>query len=212
MAVFTVVAHQRADNYAVVETLTETPIEPGQSITLAGLGHGLNGTHKVLGCPQYALVGTDGDTGTLVFDPLVPRTNQVLFYDVGDDVTYSTAIPTGTLTWAPVCTWIDGQDVEDYLGIPTTSAGDAAFLTQCAAAACAFAYRRRAEAGYLEDSLTVVPSGDVLMAVIMIGAAYFRQRSSYTTLASFDQLGAPPANGVTPMILQLLGVNRPQVA
>lgn len=212
MAVYTVVAHQRADDYAVVQTLTGTPIEPGQSITLAGLGHGLNGTYVVLQCPQYALIGTESDSGALIFDPLVPRENQLLFYDAGDDLDYSTAIPPGTCTWAPVCTWIDGQDIEDYLGIPTTSAGDAAFLTQCAAAACAFAYRRRAESGYLQDSLSTPPSGDVFLGTVMIGAAYFRQRSSYSTLASFDQLGAPPANGVTPMIMQLLGVNRPQVA
>lgn len=212
MTVFTVVAHQRLDDYAVVETLTSTPIEPGQAVTLAGLGHGLNGTHTVLQCPQYAYTGTDGETGLLTFDPLVPRANQLLFYDPGDDVEYTAAVPVGSLTWSLTCTWVTAENVEDYLGIPTTSAGDAAFLVQCAAAANAFAYRRRAEAGYLQDSLTTVPSGDVFLGTVMIGAAYFRQRSSYATIASFDQLGAPPATGVTPMIMQLLGVNRPQVA
>ena len=32
MAVYTVIAHQRLSDYAVVQTLTDTPIEPGQSI------------------------------------------------------------------------------------------------------------------------------------------------------------------------------------
>lgn len=212
MAVYTVIAHQRTDNYAVVQTLTDTPIEPGQSITLAGLGHGLNGTHTVLFCPQYEFTGTDGETGEWLYNPTVPRANQVLFYDEGADLDWGTAVPTGTLTWTQTCTWITGTQIEDYLGIPLTSADDAAFLTQCAAAANAFAYRRRVEAGYLEDSLTTSPGGDVTLGTIMIGAAYFRQRGSFNTIASFDGMGAPPASGVTPMIMQLLGINRPQVA
>lgn len=212
MAVYTVIAHQRTDNYAVVQTLTDTPIEPGQSITLAGLGHGLNGTHTVLFCPQYEFTGTDGETGEWLYNPTVPRANQVLFYDEGADLDWMTAVPTGTLTWTQTCTWITGTQIEDYLGIPLTSADDAAFLTQCAAAANAFAYRRRVEAGYLEDSLTTSPGGDVTLGTIMIGAAYFRQRGSFNTIASFDGMGAPPASGVTPMIMQLLGINRPQVA
>jgi hypothetical protein len=93
-----------------------------------------------------------------------------------------------------------------------TSANAATLLTQCAAAANAFAYRRRAEAGYLQDSLTVSPGGDVTLGTVMIGAAYFRQQGSFTSLASFDGMGSPPANGITPMVLQLLGINRPQVA
>lgn len=212
MTVFTVIAHQRLDNYAVVQTLTNTDVEPGQQITLAGLGHGLNGTQTVLFCPQYAFTGIDTETGEWNYDYAYSRQNQLLFYDEGDDVQWSTAVPTGTLTWTLTCTWITAANIEDYLGIPLTSADDAAFLTQCAAAANAFAYRRRYEAGYLQDSLTTSPGGDVTLGTIMIGAAYFRQRGSYNTIASFDGLGAPPANGITPMVMQLLGINRPQVA
>lgn len=212
MASYTVIARQRLDGYGVVQTLTSTDIEPGQSVTLAGIGDGLDGAQLVLACPQYAYIGTDGDTGQLLFDYLVPRENQLLFQDAGDDITFAVLTTFGSCTWAPTCTWIEGNDIEDYLGIPTVSAGDAAFLDQCAAAANQFAYRRRQEGGYLQDSLSTPPSADVTLAVVMIGAAYFRQRSSYATLASFDQLGAPPASGITPMIMQLLGVNRPQVA
>jgi hypothetical protein len=43
MAVYQVTFHQRLDDYAVVQTLTEPDIAVGQSITLAGLGHHLNG-------------------------------------------------------------------------------------------------------------------------------------------------------------------------
>lgn len=212
MSVFTVIAHQRLDDYAVVQTLTNTDIEPGQTITLAGLGHGLNGTYTVLFCPQYAYIGTSSDTGEWAYDPNVHRPNQVMVYDAGDNLEFSTAVPTGTLTWTLTCTWITAAQIEDYLGIPLTSVDDATFLTQCAAAANAFAYRRRYESGYLQDSLTTSPGGDVTLGTIMIGAAYFRQRGSYNAIASFEGMGLPPANGVTPMVMQLLGVNRPQVA
>ena len=212
MATYTVVARQRQNGYGVVSTLTSTDIEPGQLVTLAGIGDGLDGTQLVLACPQYKFIGTDDVTGELQFDPLVPRENQLLFRDAGDNINWGVLATFGSLTWAPTCTWILGQDIEDYLGIPTVSAGDAAFLDQCASAANQFAYRRRQEAGYLQDSLSVPPSADVTLGTVMVGAAYFRQRSSYSTLASFDQLGAPPASGITPMIMQLLGVNRPQVA
>lgn len=212
MAVYTVIAHQRLDGYAVVQTLTDTPIEPGQSITLSGLGHGLNGTHTVLFCPQYEFEGIDGDTGEWIYNPTVPRANQVMFYDDGADLNWTTAVPTGDLTWTQTCTWITAANVSTYLDIPLTSANAATLLTQCAAAANAFAYRRRVEAGYLQDSLTTSPGGDVSLGTIMIGAAYFRQQGSYTSLASFDGMGLPPANGISPMVMQLLGINRPQVA
>ena len=92
------------------------------------------------------------------------------------------------------------------------SANDTALVTTAAAAANAFAYRRRYEAGYLQDSLTTSPGGDVTLGTIMVGAAYFRQRGSYNNIASFDGMGNPPATGITPMVMQLLGINRPQVA
>jgi len=212
VSVFTVISHQRLDDYAVVQTLTGTDIEVGQSITLAGLGHDLNGTHVVLDCPQYEYIGTNSETGELRFDSTVARPNQLLFRDVGDDLNFSAALPTGTCTWTLTCTWVTSTDIEDYVGIATATAEEAAFLTQCAAACNAFAYRRRYEAGYLQDSLTTVPSGDVKLGTIMIGAAYFRQKGSYTTLATFDGMGAPPSTGVSPMVMQLLGINRPQVA
>ena len=212
MAVFTVISHQRLDDYAVVQTLTGTDIEVGQNITLAGLGHDLNGTHVVLACPQYEYIGTDSETGELLFDPNIPRANQLLFRDAGDDLQFSAAIPTGTCTWQLTCTWVNATDIEDYVGIGTASMDEAAFLTLCAAAFNALAYRRRYEAGYLQDSLTTVPSADVKLGTIMIGAAYFRQKGSFNTIATFDGMGAPPSTGVTPMVMQLLGINRPQVA
>jgi hypothetical protein len=210
MAVFNITSRMRLDDYAVVQTLTNTDITPGQSITIAGLGDGFDGTFLVLACPQYEYVGTETD-GSLMFDSSVPRPNQVLFYDAGDNFEYEAEV-LGTLTWTQTCTWITNTQIATYLDIPLTSANAATLLVQCAAAANAFAFRRRVEAGYGQDSLTTSPGGDVTLGTIMIGAAYFRQQGSYTALASFDGMGSPPANGITPMVLQLLGINRPQVA
>lgn len=212
MSVFTVISRQRLNDYAVVQTLTETPIEVGQSITLAGVDGSINGTFTVLACPQYEYIGTNEDTGELRFDSAIPHANQLLVRSVGTDLLWGTQLPTATCTWTLTCTWVTSTDIEDYVGIATATAEEAAFLTQCAAACNAFAYRRRYEAGYLQDSLTTVPSGDVKLGTIMIGAAYFRQKGSYTTLATFDGMGAPPSTGVSPMVMQLLGINRPQVA
>jgi hypothetical protein len=212
MAVYTVIAHQRLDDYAVVQTLTNTPIEPGQSITLAGVGHNLNGTHTVLFCPQYAYIGTDGTTGEWLYDFEVPRANQVLFYDAGDELEWSTAVPTGTLTWTQTCTWITNANVEEWLGIAVASANDTAFITKCVSAANAFAYRRRVESGYLEDSLTTSPGGDVTLGTIMYASLLYRERGSADSFASFDSMGTFPVPSALGRILQLLGVGRPQVA
>jgi len=212
MAVYTVIAHQRLDDYAVVQTLTNTPVEPGQSITLAGLGHTLNGTHTVLFCPQYAFIGVDGTTGEWLYDFEVPRANQVLFYDAGDELEWSTAVPTGTLTWTQTCTWITNANVEEWLGIAVASANDTAFITKCVSAANAFAYRRRVESGYLEDSLSTSPGGDVTLGTIMYAALLYRERGSADSFASFDSMGTFPVPSALGRILQLLGVGRPQVA
>jgi hypothetical protein len=211
VTVFSILAHQRLDGFAILQTLTDTPIEVGQSITVAGCGHGLNGTHTVLLCPQYAYDGVESDTGQWTFNGSVPRANQLLFASEGDTLEWEQDIH-GTVTWNPTCTWITSSQIEDYLGLTLTGVDDATFLTQCAAAANAFAYRRRSEAGYLQDSLTTSPGGDVTLGTIMIGAAYFRQRGSFNSIASFDGMGVAPATGITPMVMQLLGINRPQVA
>jgi hypothetical protein len=210
MAVFNITSRMRLDDYAVVQTLTNTDITPGQSITIAGLGDGFDGTFLVLACPQYEYIGIESD-GSLMFNESVPRPNQLLVEDIGDDFDYVVEV-LGTVTWTQTCTWITNTQIATYLDIPLTSSNAAALLVQCAAAANAFAFRRRVEAGYLQDSLTTSPGGDVTLGTIMIGAAYFRQQGSYTSLASFDGMGTPPANGITPMVLQLLGINRPQVA
>ena len=202
--------HMRLDDYGVVELLQDIDLEVGQTITLSGLGHGLNGTYTVRALPQYLFIGVDTE-GDLLYDFNAPIANQVLFYDVGDDLERSAAIPNGTITYTETCTWITSANIEAWLGISLVSAGDATFLTQCAAAANAFCYKRRVESGYV-DSLTVSPSGDVTLGTIMYGGALFRQRSSINDFASFSDMATTAPTGLSPLIKQLLGIPRPAAA
>ena len=211
MATYTVTFHQRLDNYAVVQTLEATDIAIGESITLADLGHGLNGTHTVYAIPQYLYTGTDSE-GDLLLNPDVPIPNQVMFYDADDDLERSAAIPNGSLTYTQTCTWVTSAQVQLWLGLTSPSADETTFLAQCVSAGNQVAYRRRQEANYY-DQLATSPSGDVTLGTIMLAGAYFRQRGSIDQFASFDAMGqAITTNAFTPMVKQLLGIDRPAVA
>jgi hypothetical protein len=211
MATYTVIFHQRLDNYAVVQTLENTDIAIGESITLTGVGHNLNGTHTVYALPKYEFIGLD-DEGDLVLDSNVSIPNQVLFYDADTDLERSAAIPPGTLTYTQTCTWVTSAQVQLWLGLTSPSADETTFLAQCVSAGNQVAYRRRQEASYF-DSLSTSPSGDVTLGTIMLAGAYFRQRGSIDQFASFDAMGqAITTNAFTPMVKQLLGIDRPAVA
>ena len=210
MAVYSVQQKYLTDNYAVIVLLTNAdPLEVGQSVTIAGVDATFNGTYTVVGLPQYYFTGVD-DQGFFVYDIEAPIANQVLYAKTADNVNIVAA--TGTLTTTPVCTWITAQQIEDWLGIGTATAADTAFLTTCALAANSFAYRRRLEAGYRNESLTTVPNGSVSLGTIMYGGALYRQRGGVTDFATFDGLGTGGTMGLSPMIKQLLGVDRPAVA
>ena len=210
MAVYQVTFHQRLDNYAVVQTLTEPEVSLGLPFTLAGLGHSLNGTHNVYDLPPFLFTGVDSQ-GNLLFDVNEPIPNQVLFYDAGDDLDRSAAIPQGTLTYTETCTWTTGTQIGTWLGIALAGVDETAFLTQCANSANNFIFRRRQESGYT-DSLTTVPSADVELATIMMGGSIYRQRGAIDQFASFSDMGTAAVSGLSPLIKQLAGIPRPAVA
>ena len=210
MAVYQVIFHQRLDDYAVVQTLTEPDLDLGLPFTLAGLGHGLNGTHNVYALPPYLFTGVTS-SGDLTFDYNYPIENQVLFYDAGDELNRSAAIPQGTLTYTETCTWITGTQIGTWLGIALASVDETAFLAQCASSANNFIFRRRQESGYT-DSLTTAPSGDVELATIMMGGSIYRQRGAIDQFASFSDMGTATVTGLSPLIKQLAGIPRPAVA
>lgn len=208
MATYTVTFKQLLDNYAVLQTLTTNELEVGRSFTVSGVGAPFNGTFTVYALPQYEFTGTDTE-GNLLYNVDIPVPNQILFSLTGTNVERTAA--TGTVTFSPVCTWITAQQIEDWLGIGTATAADTTFLTQCASAVNQLAFRRRYEAGYF-DSLTTSPSADVTLGTIMWGGALYRARGSIDTFASFTEMGTAPVTGLSPMIKQLLGIDRPQVA
>ena len=208
MATYTVTEKYLIDNYAVVQLLTSAEIELGASVVIAGVDATFNGTYTVRALPQYLYTGIDSE-GDLLYDINIPIQNQVLYAKTASNVTRSAA--TGTLAITQTCTWVNSGNLEDWLGIGTATAADAAFLTVCAAAASQFCWRRRMEAGYV-DSLTTVPSQDVFLGTQMYGGALYRQRGSVDQFASFQNMGVTPVMGLNGMIRQLLGIDRPQVA
>jgi hypothetical protein len=208
MAVYSVTHKSLLDNYAVLQLLTSNEIAVGQSITVAAVDATFNGTYTVYALPEYLYIGTDAE-GDLVYDYNVAIENQVLYARSGTDLTRTAA--TGTVTYTQTCTWITAAQIEDWLGIGTATAADTTFLTQCASAANAFCYRRRQEAGYV-DSLTTVPSGDVALGSIQYGGMLYRQRGSIDQFSSFGDGGAVSVTGLSGIIKQLLGIDRPQVA
>jgi hypothetical protein len=209
VSVYSITYQQRTDDYGVVTLLTNAPLNVGDSVTIAGLNHGLNGTYQVYALPQHLVTGVD-EYGQLIQNLAVDIPNQVAFYDSGTDVAREPVSPYGTLTTG-VCTWITAGDIEDWLGIPVATVADQTFLTQCAAAANAFCYRRRQEAGYV-DSYTTVPNLSVDLGTIQYGGMLYRQRGSIDSFASFEQQGAAAVTGLSGVIKQLLGIDRPQVA
>jgi hypothetical protein len=208
MAAYPVAFKQLLDNYAVLQTLTPNELEVGRSFSVSGVDATFNGNFTVYALPQYLFTGTDTE-GNLLYDVDVPLANQVLYARTASNVERVAA--TGTLTFTVTCTWITATQIEDWLGIGTATAADTAFLTTCAAAVNAMAFRRRVEAGYF-DSPTTSPSGDVTLGAIMWGGALYRARGSIDTFASFNEMGTAPTVGLSPMIKQLLGIDRPQVA
>ena len=208
MATYSVTNKYLLDNFAVLQLLTPTELEVGQSITVASVDATFNGTYTVRALSQYLYIGVDTE-GDLLYDVNVPIANQVLYAKTAADVSRTAA--SGTLTSTPTCSWITATDIEDWLGIGTASAADATFLTICASSASQFCWRRRMEAGYV-DSLTTVPSQDVKLGTIMYGGALYRQRGSMDSFASFQSMGTAPVMGLNGMIRQLLGIDRPQVA
>jgi len=208
MAVYSVTQKYLLDNYAVLQLLTPSEIAVGESIVVASVDATFNGTYTVRALPQYLYIGTDDD-GDLLYDFNVPIQNQVLYAKTASDVTRVAA--TGTVAYTLTCTWTTSQNILDWLGITVATAGDQTFTTTCAAAANAFCYRRRQEAGYI-DSLTTVPSQDVFLGSVMYGAALYKARGSVDVFSSFQDMGQSPVPGMNGQIKQLLGIDRPACA
>jgi hypothetical protein len=210
MAVYSVTNKYLIDDFAVLQLLTPTEIAVGESITVAGVDATFNGTYTVRALPQYRYVGVDTQ-GDLLYDIDEPIANQVLYAKVADDVDRVAA--TGTVTYTLTCTWVSAGSLVTYLGVQITNpSDDYTLITQAVSAGNQFCYRRRQEAGYI-DSLTTSPGGDQTLGTLMYCAALWRSRGSLeNAFASFDGMGTAPQQSLTPIVKQLLGIDRPACA
>ena len=208
MATYTVSSKQLTNNYAVLTTLEPAPFEIGQNITVASVGTPFNGTFKILDLPEYLFIGVNSTTGFFEFNESQPIANQVLYACTGDDVLRVQSF-VGTITYTQTCTWITASDIQTWLGIAVATAADEAFTTQCAAAANQFIYLRRQESGY-HDGLGTAPSDAVKLGTIQYGGMLYRQRGAIDVFASFNEMGTAPVTGLSPIIKQLCGLDRPQ--
>jgi hypothetical protein len=210
MATFTVTHQMVLDNVAVVQTLENTDIAIGQTITLSGCAAQLNGSHVVFAVPTYLFLGTD-EEGDYLFDPDVIIPNQLLFQDVGDDLPREAVDPVGSLVWTQVCTWINLADLTEFLGISGATANDTAFMTSSVNASNAWSFKRRVQAGY-SDSLTTVPDAAVKAGVVLMAASLYRERGSLDSFNSFQDMNISAPVASMGRINQLLGIKRSQVA
>jgi hypothetical protein len=210
MATFTVTHQMVLDNVAIVQTLENTDIAIGQTITLSGCAAQLNGAHIVFAVPNYLFLVTD-EQGDYLFDPDVIIPNQLLFQDVGDDLAREAVDPVGTLVWTQTCTWITVSDLTEFLGISGATANDTLFMTSSVNAANAFAFKRRVQAGY-HDSLTTVPDAAVKAGVVLMAASLYRERGSVDSFNSFESMSISAPVASMGRINQLLGIKRSQVA
>lgn len=107
--------------------------------------------------------------------------------------------------------WVTVDDVTDAIGVPPATPADADHLARCVDAANAFGYRRRAQAGYVDDP-AVSPGPDVTLGTITYAVALYRERGVVDSYASFEAYAAgivpPSTHG---QVLRLLGVPRPAV-
>jgi hypothetical protein len=193
--------------YVCVTTLTPNEIVVGATITVAGWDAIYNGVKTVYAMPQYLPINVDTE-GLIEYDTSYPLANAVMWAE--SETPMELQAITGTITFEQLCTWVTGPQIATYLGI-TTSGDETAFLVQCAAAANAFCFSRRQESGYI-DSLSTSPGGDATLGTLMYGSALYRQRGSVDQFARFTDMASAPVVGLSGIVKQLLGINRPQVA
>jgi hypothetical protein len=209
MAVFTVTHAQRVDDYAVIQTLESTDITVGQTIIVAGVGNNFDATYIVQAVPTYYFIGVDSQ-GDFEYNYEIVIENQLLVKSDFSD--YQRSAATGTVTWTQSCTWLSSvAPVTEFLGIASATANDTAFLPTCVAAANAWCFKRRVQAGY-HDSLTTVPDAAVLLGTTLYAAGCYRERGTTgDSYASFGDMSGPPLMTLG-RVNQLLGVKRSQVA
>jgi hypothetical protein len=210
MSVNTIIYAARVDNFAAVQTLTLAPVQPGDSITIAGVTDTtFNTTATVFSIEAYELVSVD-EYGVLEFNYDNPKPNQIIYANTGSTVVYDSAVGTVTYTVSPA--WTTSALVLSWLGIDVATANDTAFVAKCVSASNAWCHRKRREAGYTDPTASA-PSADVELGATMYAATLYRERgTSGDSYGGFDGMGNTPMPVTLHRIMQLLGCGRAQVA
>lgn len=209
MAIYTVTQRTLLNNYASLQLLEPHDIDPGDTVTVAGVNATFNGSRVVIATPEYLFIGVTAE-GDIVYDYNQSVPYQIIYAVTADNVTRMAS--SGTVANDLVaCTWITAGDIEDWLGIGTATAADAAFLTVCASAANEFCFTRRKIAGY-QDVPGTVPNGAVKLGTTQYGGGLYRQRGGLQDMATFDGYGVASTTGLNGTIKQLLGIDRPTYA
>jgi len=199
-------------NVDMVQTLESTDILVGQEITLSGCDATINGVHTVFQIPIYYFTGIN-DAGDYLFNDQIIFKNQILFQLVDDNIERSAVDPVGSLQWTTPteCQWCDVEDLEEFLGIAAATANDTLFMTSSVAAANAWCFKRRSQAGY-KDSPANPPDAAVLAGTVLMAASLYRERGSIDSFNSFQDMTISAPVASMGRINSLLGIKRAQVA
>ena len=208
MATFDLAFNTRLDNVVVLQTLLESGIQVGDTVTIAGNAVITNGNYKVLSTESAEFLGVD-DFGDYLFDYNVILINQFLVANTGADVERD--IAAGTVAFTPSISWITSAMVLEFLGIDVATANDTAFIATCVAAANYWCWNKRRESNYA-DSQTTVPNNSVKLGTILYAGTLYRERGSADSFASFDSMSSIPIPSTLGRIMQLLGTSRASVA
>jgi len=192
----------------VLQTLLESGIQVGDTVTIAGNSVISNGNYKVLSTESAEFLGLD-QFGDYEFDYNVIFINQFLVANAGADVERD--IAAGTVAFTPSISWITSAMVLEFLGIDVATANDTAFIATCVAAANYWCWNKRRESDYA-DSQTTVPNNSVKLGTILYAGTLYRERGSADSFASFDSMASIPIPSTLGRIMQLLGTSRASVA
>jgi hypothetical protein len=138
----------------------------------------------------------------------VNQTLNTISYTTGNVTLASTEV------WAQFilqCSWINLDDLTDYLGYTFTAGTETDWAETQVSAANDWSFRTRRSAGY-EDHPNIVPGNDSKVGTVLYASTLVKQRGAVDGFASFDNQGFGVAPGQSfAEILRLLGCKRPQV-